>query len=69
MVTPGEIPVTTPVPVIVPIVGDPDVHVPPEGVPVNTTVLPTQTVEGPLIAPGIGLTVTGTTDEHPVGNV
>jgi len=68
-VTPGEIPVTTPVPVIVPIPGEPDVQVPPDGDPVRVMLLPTHTVEGPVIGKGIGLTVTGTTAKQPVGNV
>jgi len=69
VVTPGEMPVTTPVPVIVPMPGEPDSQEPPDGVPVRTIVFPTQTVEGPVIALGIGLTVTGTTAKHPVGSV
>jgi len=67
--TPGEIPVTTPVPDTVATPGEPDVHAPPDGLLVSVAVLPTQTVDGPEIAVGERLTVTGTTLKQPVESV
>jgi len=51
---PGLTPVTMPeAEPTVAIPGDPDVHVPPDGVPVRLVVDPTQTTDGPVIT-GIG---------------
>jgi len=67
--TPGEMPVTTPVPETVAVPGAPDDHVPPDGLLVRFTVLPTHTVLGPEIGAGIGSTVITMLAEQPVDNV
>lgn len=41
-------------------------HVPPPGISLSVTVAPEHTVDGPLIAPGAGLTVTSTVAVQPV---
>lgn len=67
---PGEIPVTTPESEpMVAIVTFPLVHVPPVGVLPSPILEPTQTDDGPVIAPGIGLTVTTIEAKHPDGIV
>jgi hypothetical protein len=70
VVTPGDIPVTIPDnEPIVAIPGKPELQTPPVGVQVRLIVEPTHTVDGPVIGPGIGLTVIDTDAEQPVGKV
>jgi hypothetical protein len=70
IVVPDDIPVTTPEEEpIVAIPGEPEVHTPPGGVEVRLIVEPTHTLPGPVIAVGIGLTVTTIVAKQPVESV
>jgi hypothetical protein len=68
-----EVPALTPVTIpeeepIVAIEGLPLLHVPPP-VPVKIIVDPTHTLPGPVIAPGMGLTVTTAVVKQPVASI
>jgi hypothetical protein len=67
---PADAPVTMPVaePTVARVILLLD-HVPPAGEALSVVVLPTQTAATPLIAEGIGLTVTPAEFEQPVGSV
>lgn len=63
--TPGVTPVTRPVLLTVATAGVPLLHVPPEVASLNGVVSPTQTVALPVMADGLGFTVTITDVEQP----
>ena len=64
---PALIPLTIPEPVPTPAIAvAPLLHTPPEDVSLNTVIDPVQTPGIPLIAPGVGLTVTIAVFRHPV---
>ena len=68
--TPDDTPVTTPVlKLIVAVAGEPEFHAPPGVALDNVIVVPEQTLDGPVIAAGTGLTVTSAVREHPVESV
>ena len=66
---PGVIPVTTPPALILPTAGALLLHVPPAVVSDSVTVSPGQTVFGPVIGAGNGLTVNTCVAIQPVGKV
>ena len=66
---PGVMPVTVPDVLILAVVPALLLHVPPGLASVSDIVLPGQTVDGPLIAPGTGFTVTTTLLAQPVPSV